>query len=140
MKRPGPAARFATAFAAASLLLVSSAASAAPVRAGDYVVGASLVSAGAQAAVCTTAAASAAAGAAVAAQAAPAQPGCVLPVVDAPPTAVADVPPPAVYVPPVEDGGGIGILPVLLGLAAVAGLAWLLLDDDDDGEGALTSG
>ena len=48
--------------------------------------------------------------------------------VDAPVAPVAEVPPP-VYVPPVERAG-MGILPLLLGLAAVADLAYLLLDED----------
>ena len=132
MRRPGPATQFATAFAAASLLL-SSAANAAPIRAAKYVVSANLVNASAQAAVCATGAASTVAGAAAAAQAAPAQPGCVLPMVDAPaPMPVSDMPPPAVYVPATEGGTGLGVLPLLLGLVAIGGLLWLLLDDDDD--------
>ena len=61
-----------------------------------------------------------------------AQPGCVLPVGVAPPV-VADAPP--VFV---EEGGGIGWLPILIGLAALAGLLWLLLDDDDDDEVPVT--
>ena len=140
MKKSGPATKFAVALGAASMLF-STAASAAPaVRAADYVVSASLISASSQAAVCATGAASAAAaGAAVAAQAA--QPGCVLPVTDAAPAPVVETPPPAVYVPPAEGGGlGIGTLPLLLGLAAVAGLAWLLLDNDDDDDEAISPG
>lgn len=135
MTRPGPATKFMTAFAAASLF-ASSAASAAPVRPGNYLFSVTAMGAASyQAAVCATGAASAAAaGAATAAQAAPAQPGCVLPVVDAQPVApVAEVPPP-VYVPPPATGGGIGVLPLLLGLAAIAGGLYLLLDDDDDDE------
>lgn len=31
----------------------------------------------------------------------------------------------------------MGMLPLLLGLAAIAGAAWLLLDDDDDDEAVL---
>ena len=116
--------KIATAFAAASLLVSTSASAA--VRAGDHVVTARLISASVQTAVCTTGAAAAGA----AAQAAPAQPGCVLPVVDPAAAPVAEVPAP-VYVPPAEaPAAGIGILPLLLGLAAVAGLAYLLLDED----------
>jgi len=69
--------------------------------------------------------------AAVSAAQAPAA-GCVLPVVDQPPPVpVAPAVTPAV-VPVVEDGGGIGLLPILLGLAAVAGIAALILSNDDD--------
>lgn len=132
MNRPGPASKFATAFAAASLLL-SSAASAAPIRAADHVVSASLISASAQTAVCATGTA-ATAGAAAAGQAAPAQPGCVLPMVDAAPAPVAEAPPAPVYVPPAERGGfGIGVIPILLGLAA---LVWVLHGGHDDDEDA----
>ena len=79
-------------------------------------------------ALCGSAVASAAASAA--AQAAP---GCVLPAVDPVPVPVVQSAP--VAVPVAASGGGIGILPLLLGLAALAGLAALLLgnnDDDDD--------
>lgn len=59
--------------------------------------------------------------------------GCVLPVVDTPPPP----PPPAAVVTPVygpaTDGAGIGLFPILIGAAVLAGLAaWLLLKDDDD--------
>lgn len=56
--------------------------------------------------------------------------GCVLPVTDAPPPPVVTDPGPAF----VEEGGGIGLLPILLGLAAVALAAYLLIDDDDEEE------
>jgi hypothetical protein len=52
--------------------------------------------------------------------------GCVLPIA-APAPVVADVPPPIV-----DEGGGIGLLPILIGLAALAALLWLLLDDDEE--------
>lgn len=75
--------------------------------------------------------------AAVTAAQAPAQ-GCVLPVVDQPPPVAAAPAAPPVAVPVTEDGGGIGLLPLLAGLALVAGLAAVLLidgdDDDDDAE------
>jgi hypothetical protein len=113
-------------------MLASSAASAAP-RAVDPLVALSVFgTAESRAAVCAAGSqAAAAAGAAVAAQAAPA-PGCVLPVTDAPPPApVTAAPPPAPVVEPVATGGGIGILPLLLGLAAIAAAAALLLKGDN---------
>jgi hypothetical protein len=69
-----------------------------------------------------------AAGAAAAAQAPATR--CVLPVVDPAP-----VPAAAATTPVYADGGGIGLVPILVGLAVVAGIAALLLidgDDDDD--------
>lgn len=83
-----------------------------------------------RAAVC---AGSLAGAAAVAAQA-PA-PGCVLPVTTPPPAP----PPPVtegVLPPPPPPGGGIGIWPLLLGLAAIVGVAALILSGDD-GDGDL---
>jgi hypothetical protein len=49
--------------------------------------------------------------------------GCVLPVLDTPPPVVEAGPPPSpVPVPPVEAaGGGLGVDPLLLALAAIAG-------------------
>lgn len=61
---------------------------------------------------------------AAAAAAAAAQPaaGCVLPQVDVVPPVAQAGPPQPVPVPPVEPvGGGLGISPLLLGLAAIAG-------------------
>lgn len=62
----------------------------------------------------------------------PGQAGCVLPVTD--PAAVP--PPPVEAAPYVETtgGGGIGILPILAGLALIGLAAYLLLDDDDEEE------
>ena len=59
----------------------------------------------------------------------PGQAGCVLPVTDP-----AAVPPPPVDAAPMVEttGGGIGILPILAGLALIGLAAILLLDDDDD--------
>ena len=82
-------------------------------------------------ALCGNSTAAAAAGA-VAAQA-PA-PGCVLPVVDpAPLPPVSEAAPP---LPPPPAPAGIGLLPILLGVAGIIGLALLIAsqgDDDDDG-------
>ncbi len=128
MTRHSPVRRYTAAFIAASML-ASSAASAAP-RTIDPLVALSVFgTAESQAAVCAAGSAAAAAGAAVAAQGA--QPGCVLPVVDAPPPPVVSQP---TYIEPavVTRRDGIGILPLLLGLAALAAAAILLLGDDDD--------
>ena len=55
--------------------------------------------------------------------------GCVLPVVDAPPPLpVAEAPP----LPP--PSGGIGITPILLGLAGIAILAALIASQDNDND------
>lgn len=75
--------------------------------------------------------ASVAAASSAAAQAAP---GCVLPVVDAPPAPVVETPVP-VPVATTPVARGFSILPLLLGLVGVAAIAALLLgggDDDDD--------
>jgi hypothetical protein len=135
MARRGSAMKFATAFAAVSLV-TGSAASAAPRTVDPLLALSVFASEESRAAVCAAgAAAAAAAGAAVAAQAAPAAPGCVLPVVDAAPPMVDTAPPPMVAPPVVETGGkSLGILPLLLGLAAITAAALLLLDDDDDDE------
>jgi hypothetical protein len=140
MKASGPATKLAIALASASLL-VGSAASAATttLRAVDPLVAVSMLgTASSQAAICAAGAASTAA----AVQAAPAQPGCVLPVVDAPPPApvVEAPPPPAPTVVPVAAAGKeIAILPLLLGLAAIAAGIFLLLDKDEDDFEAPTS-
>ena len=118
---------------AASAVFASSAVSAAPATLGaiDPLVAVSVLgTSSSQAAVCA-AGAVAAAGAAVVAQG---NPNCVLPVTDAPPPAqVAETPPPP-YVPAAPLAtGGVGVLPLLLGLAAVAGgLALILGGDGDD--------
>lgn len=82
-------------------------------------------------ALCASSAAAAAAS--TSAQAAPAKPGCVLPVVDAVPPAVEPVAP---YMPAI-DQGGFAISPLMLGLGALAlaGLIYLIsseADQDDD--------
>jgi hypothetical protein len=82
----------------------------------------------------------AAAAAAVMAQA-PAPPGCVLPVADAPPV-VQQVDTPLPPQAAVAEGPGFSLgLPVILGLAALAAGAYLLLaGDDDENEGAFSQG
>lgn len=136
MARQGSVGRLATAGTILALL-GSSVASAAP-RTVDPLVALSVFgSSSSRAAVCAGGAqAAAAAGAAVAAQAG-AQPGCVLPMVDAAPPPVAEsVPMGMAPVAPVGSGSALGMLPLLLGLAAIAGAAALLLagnnDPDDD--------
>ena len=86
-----------------------------------------------RAAVC--AGSTAAAAAAATAMQSPA-PGCVFPVTAAPPPPAVGqaVPPPMAPV----AGPGIGTLPLLLGLAAIVGLAALLLSSGDDGDGDIT--
>ena len=72
--------------------------------------------------------------AAATAQAAPAQPGCVLPLVDAPPPVVT-TPPPVAVPPAVASGSGLGISPLLLGLGILTVIGLLALahgDDDED--------
>lgn len=70
--------------------------------------------------------------AAVANSCQPGQAGCVLPVGVAPPVIVQT---PVVTGEPVSEiieGGGIGWLPILLGLAALGLGAYFLLDDDEE--------
>ena len=127
--------RYTTAFVAASLL-ASSAATAAPRTVDPLVALSVLGTSESRAAVCAAGAAqaAAAAGAAVAAQAG--SPGCVLPVVDAAPLPpVAEAPPPPLAAAPVVTGGGIGALPLLIGLAAIVAIAAVVLKhSDSDGE------
>lgn len=56
--------------------------------------------------------------------------GCVLPVQDPVAAPVQTTTP--VIVDDVDTGGGLGILPIIAGLAALGALAYFLLDDDDD--------
>jgi hypothetical protein len=120
-------------FAMASLTLGSPAAAAArtavPVQASvisPWVALSALQSSASSTALCAaSAAATAAQGAA---------PGCVLPQVDpavAPPVAESPVVPAA---PPAVAAGGIGALPLLLGLAGAAVIAALLLSGGGDGD------
>lgn len=122
--------------AAAAAFLSAQVAHAAPVPSIDPLVALSAFgTAQSQSAVCAAGASAAAAGAATASQA----PGtnCVLPVTGAP-APVAQAPVGPAYVAPVPGAVGIGALPMLLGLAALIGLAALLASGGDDGSGNLT--
>jgi len=81
-------------------------------------------------AVCATAVG--AAGAAAAVEGQPAA-GCVLPVLDPAAPVLVETAPPAVYTPVATSGFGFGIGAILAGLVALAGIAAVLLSDDDDG-------
>jgi hypothetical protein len=127
---------FTAAFAVASLM-VGSAASAAP-RSIDPLVALSVFGTSeSRSAVCAAGAAQAAAAAGAAMAQAAGTPGCVLPVVDAvpPPVVTEAPPPPAAAVAPAAVGGGIGALPLLVGLAAIVAIAAVVLKhNDSDGE------
>lgn len=89
-----------------------------------------------RAAVCTNAVGTAAAGAAgQAAVAGQAAPGCVLPVTDPAAPVVSEAAPVAAPVEavPVAAGFGLGLGALLAGLVAVAGIAAVVLSDDDEG-------
>ncbi len=81
-------------------------------------------------AVCATAVG--AAGAAAAVEGQPAA-GCVLPVLDPAAPVVFNAPPPVAMAPVVAPGFGFGIGAILAGLVALAGIAAVVLSDDDDG-------
>jgi hypothetical protein len=73
--------------------------------------------------------------AAKAASCQPGAPGCVLPLPGPATQAPMDTAPPVVDagIPLEEGGGGIGALPFIIGLAALAAIAaFLLLDDEED--------
>jgi hypothetical protein len=113
-------------FVAGSMLLSSTAvvaAAPAPAPQADPWAVLSVMSGGASAvAVCGAAAAAAATAAQGAAG------GCVLPALDAPPPVASSAPPPPIPVPPVEPASaGLGISPLLLGLAALAAALGLYL-------------
>ena len=144
MPAPSPFRKYTAAFVAIGIV-GSSAASAAPAGspravAPGMVDPLAVVSvfgtASSRAAICAAgASATAAATTATAAAAqAPGATGCVLPVVDAPPQSVAETPPAAVApIPPPSTG--MGAFPLLAGLAAVVGLAAIvLLHDSSSGE------
>ncbi len=64
----------------------------------------------------------------------PGQAGCVLPVGVAPPVVVQTPVTTAPVAGEIVEGGGIGWLPILLGLAALGLGAYFLLNDDDEGD------
>ena len=122
--------RTALLIAGAAAFFSSQAAYAAPLAAQGTID--PLVSLSALATTASSAAVCAGSTAAVAAAAAVAQagaaPGCVLPVTAPPPAPVAETaPPPPPMVETAAAPKGIGTLPLLLGLAALIGIAALLL-------------
>ncbi len=80
-------------------------------------------------AVCATAVGAAGASAAVEGQPAA---GCVLPVLDPVAPVVVETAPPAVFVPAAAPGFGFGIGALLAGLVALAGIAAVVLSNNDD--------
>jgi hypothetical protein len=122
----------------AAAFLSSQAAYAAPVaRPVDPLVSLAILG-GAQAhsAVCAGATAATAAAAAAAQAAAP---GCILPITGAPPPPAAVAPPPPP--PPVVEAGApksIGVLPILIGLAALAAVVALIISNNDNNNGNVT--
>jgi hypothetical protein len=126
--------------AAAAALLFTQAAYAAPVATGfasvDPLVSLSILGGAQSSAAVCGAAAGVTAGAAAAADAAQGPAGCLLPVTaPAPPAPV-----PGQAIAPLAPGGaGIGTLPLLLGLAAIIGLAALLAaSGGNNGHGDVT--
>ena len=132
MSAPSPFAKFTTAFVAVAIVGSSAAAapSSAPRLVDPLVVVSVFGTAQSVAAVCAASSATASAGASSAAAAQTPGDGCVLPVVDAPPPAVAETAsqPLAPVAPPT---GGIAALPLLAGLAAVVGLAAIFMIHDN---------
>ena len=123
--------------AAAALTMTASGPASAAMKArvsaptySPWVMMSALASQGSSSALCA-----ATASAAMAATAQGAAPGCVLPQVDAPvpaAQAVEAVPVEAGVAAPVATSAGIGFLPILLGLAALAGIAALVLSQDNN--------
>ena len=115
----------------ASPALASASAVAAPARSISPMVALSIFGSQASAAaLCGSAATTVAASAAATAQAPVG--GCVLPVVDAPPVIPVTEAPPFVSAP--VAASGIGIAPILLGLAGIAILAALILSQNNDND------
>ena len=124
--------RFTSGIIAASLL--ASPAAAAPAHVDPFVALSVFGTSESRAAVCSAGSQAAAQAGAAAAQVAGSGPECVLPVVDAAPPSVEPAPAP-LPVAPVATGSSVGVLPLLLGLAAIAAVAAVVLhDNDDDGE------
>jgi len=125
--------------AGAAALLSSQAVYAAPAvsaSAIDPLVALSVLgTAQSRAAACAAGASAAAAGAAVAAVQGTPAPGCLLPLTGPTPQAVGPVEPIGAPPPPPPPGKRIGVLPILLGLLAIAVLAALLLSDGDNDGG-----
>jgi hypothetical protein len=126
--------------AGAAALLSTQAVYAAPVATGfsaiDPLVSLSILGGAQSSAAVCGAAAGVTAGAAAAAEAAQGPAGCVLPVTSPP---VASPVPGQAIMPLAPAGAGIGTLPLLLGLAAILGLAGLLAaSGNNNGNGDLT--
>lgn len=137
MSAPSPFHKYTAAFVAIAMLgsSATSAATAAAPRVVDPLAVVSIFgTADSAAAICAGSSAAVAAGAATAASGQVPGAGCVLPVVDAPPPPVAQTVPPPAAVTPIAPAGGISVLPLLVGLAAIIGVAAVLLKADDEGE------
>jgi hypothetical protein len=96
------------------------------------------VLAGSQSRAAVCAGSSAVSAAAAAATAQGAAPGCVLPVTGAPPPAVAETAPPPPPVAAAAAPKAIGTLPLLLGLAALAGIIALIVSSGHHHNGDVT--
>jgi hypothetical protein len=136
MSAPSPFRKYTAAFVAIALL-GSSAATAAPATTPRMVDPLAVVSlfgtADSAAAICAGSSAATAAGTAAASAGQTPGGGCVLPVVDAPPPAAVETVPPEAIGPMVATTGGIAPLPLLAGLAAIIGLAAVLLSHGSKG-------
>ena len=137
MSAPSPFRKYTAAFVAMAMLgssAASAATTAAPRMVDPFAVVSIFGTADSAAAICAGSSAAAAAGAATAAAGQTPGAGCVLPVVDAPPPPVVETAPPPALAPIAAPAGGISVLPLLVGLAAIIGVAAVLLKSDDDGE------
>lgn len=115
----------------ASPALASASAVSAPAQSISPMIALSIFGSQASAAALCGSSATTVVGSAAAAAQAPAG-GCVLPVVDAPPPL--PIAEPAPFVPAPVAASGIGIAPILLGLAGIAILAALILSQDNDND------
>ena len=133
MSAPSRTRKLAAAFVATAILGGSAAAAApaaAPRTVDPLVVVSVFGTSQSVAAVCAGSSAAATAGASTAAATEGPGPGCVLPVVDAPPPPIVEAVPEAVSPLPLTSGG-IAALPLLAGLAAIVGLAAIFLVHDN---------